>query len=44
MYLVRLKKPPEGKVINWKTGIEIAELAFATVQWPVDNRPLHVVL
>ena len=31
MYLVRLKKPPvEGKVVNWRTCAEIAELAFAT--------------
>ena len=31
MYLVRLKKPPaEGKVVNWRTCADIAELAFAT--------------
>jgi hypothetical protein len=31
MYLVRLRKPsPEGKVVNWRTCAEIAELALAT--------------
>ena len=31
MYLVRLKKPPEGKVLNFRTCAEIAELALGTV-------------
>jgi hypothetical protein len=31
MYLVRLRKPStEGKVVNWRTCAEIAELALAT--------------